>query len=178
MEIYSADRTGRLPQLVRFIMNRSSTVFLQVIIVLIGTAVLAFMLWEPHIEGRNANSTAFEVYFNDPFLAYAYVASIPFFVALYQAFKLLGDTGQNKVFSQQAVRSLRIIKYCGIAIIGFVAIGEIIILINGDKEDRPQGLVMGMVIAFGSIIVATAAAMFERILQSAVDIKSENDLTV
>ena len=37
---------------------------------------------------------------------------------------------------------------------------------------------MGILITFASIVVATAAAMFERILQNAVDIKSENDLTV
>ncbi len=37
---------------------------------------------------------------------------------------------------------------------------------------------MGILITFGSIVMAAAAAMFERILQNAVDIKSENDLTV
>ena len=66
------------------------TIFLQVVIVLIGIGALALMLWEPHIEGRNAHATLFEIYFKDPFLAYAYIASIPFFVALYQAFKVLG----------------------------------------------------------------------------------------
>ena len=71
-------------------MKRSSTIFLQVVIVLIGVGALAFMLREPHIEGRNAHVTLFEIYFKDPFLAYAYIASIPFFVALYQAFKVLG----------------------------------------------------------------------------------------
>ena len=30
----------------------------------------------------------------------------------------------------------------------------------------------------GSIVIATAAAMFQRILQTAVEIQSENDLTV
>jgi hypothetical protein len=33
-----------------------------------------------------------------------------------------------------------------------------------------------ILIAFGSIVVATAAAMFERVLQNAVDITSKNDL--
>jgi DUF2975 family protein len=37
---------------------------------------------------------------------------------------------------------------------------------------------VGVLITLGSIVIATAAAMFERILQNAVDIKSENDLTV
>jgi len=158
-------------------MKRSSPLFLQVVVVLIGIGALTLMLWEPHIEGRNAHATLFEIYFKDPFLAYAYIASIPFFVALYQAFKVLGYAGQNKVFSQAAVKALRAIKYCAIAIIGFVAVGEIFIML-GNSDDRAGGVFMGILITFGSIVIATAAAMFERILQNAVDIKSENELTV
>jgi len=157
-------------------MKRCS-IFLQVVIVLIGIGVLALMLWEPQIEGRNAHATLFEIYFKDPFLAFAYVASTPFFVALYQAFKVLGYAGQNKIFSQAAVKALRTIKHCAIAIIGFVAVGEIFIML-GNSDDRSGGVFMGILITFGSIVIATAAAMFERILQNAVDIKSENDLMV
>jgi hypothetical protein len=160
-------------------MKRTSTTFLQVVVVLIGIGALAFLLWEPHLEGRNAQATPFEVYFKDPFLAYAYVASIPFFLALYQAFKVLGYAGQDKVFSQAAVKALRTIKYCAIAIIGFV-VGSVVFMpfANPDDDDGPQGVVMRVVVIFGSIVVATAAAMFQRVLQNAVDIKSEHDLTV
>ena len=159
------------------IMKRSSTIFLQTVIVLIGVGTLALMLWEPHIEGRNRHATLFEIYFKDPFLAYAYIASIPFFVALYQAFKVLGYVGQNKVFSPRAVKDLRTIKFCALSIIGFVVGGEIFIML-GNSDDRAGGVFMGILISFGSIVIATAAAVFERILQNAVEIKSENDLTV
>jgi hypothetical protein len=98
-------------------------------------------------------------------------------VALYQAFKLLGYAGQNTVFSQAAVIALRTIKFCAMAIVGFVAVGEIFIMF-GTSDDRAGGVFMGILITFGSTVIATAAAMFERILQNAVDIKSENDLTV
>src|SRR5712672_4489335 len=158
-------------------MKRGSTIFLQVVIVLIGVGALTLLLWEPHIEGRNAHATLFQIYFNDPFLAYAYIGSISFFVALYQAFKVLGHAGQNKVFSPAAVKALRTIKYCAIAIIGFVAVGELFIMM-GDSDDRAGGVFMGVLITFGSIVIATAAATFERILQNALDIKSENELTV
>src|SRR5690348_18404142 len=103
-------------------MKKSSTIFLQIVLVLIGIGGLAVLLWEPQIEGRNVHATLFEIYFRDPFLAYAYIASIPFFVALYQAFTVLGYAGQNKVFSQAAVKALRTIKFCAIAIVGFVAV--------------------------------------------------------
>src|SRR5687768_2602367 len=69
-----------------FFMKRSSTIFLQVVIVLMGVGALAFVLLAPQ---KNAGATLFEKYFN-AFVAYTYAASIPFFVALFQAFKLLG----------------------------------------------------------------------------------------
>ena len=159
-------------------MKRSSTIFLQLVIVLIGIAAIALLLWEPRIEGRNAHATNFEIYFKDPFLVLVYIGSIPFFVALYQAFKVLGYAGQNQIFSQAAVNALRTIKYCALAIIGFVVVEEIIIMLNHGNDDAAGGVFMGVLITFGSIVIAAAAAMFERILQNAVDIKSENDLTV
>ena len=159
-------------------MNRSSTIFLQIVIVALGIGALALLLWEPHIEGRNLHATLFDIYFNDPFLALVYAGSIPFFVALYQAFKVLRYAGQNKVFSPEAVKALRTIKYCALAIIGFVAVEEIFIMLNHGNDDPAGGVFMGILISFISIVAATAADVFERILQSAVDIKSENDLTV
>ena len=160
-------------------MKRGSTIFLQVVIVALGIGVLALMLWEPHVEGRNANATVFEIYFKDPFLAYVYTASIAFFIALYQAFKLLGYIGANKVFSLQSVSALRTIKRCAVALVGFIAgaLAYILIVVRG-KDDVAGGVAIGIFLIFVSVVIATAAAVFERLLQNAVDIKSENDLTV
>ena len=94
-----------------------------------------------------------------------------------QTFKVLGYIGQNKAFSQATVKALRTIKFCAFAIIGFVAVGELFLLL-GNSDDRAGGVFIGILITFGSAVIATAAAMFERILQNAVDTKSENDLTV
>ena len=157
-------------------MKKSPTIFLQAVIVLIGIGALALMLWEPHIEGRNAHATLFEIYFKDAFLAYAYLASIPFFAALYQAFTILRYIRQNKAFSQVTMKALRTIRFCAFAIIGFVAVGEFFIML-GNSDDRAGGVFLGILITFGSVVIASAAAMFERVLQNAVDIKSENDLT-
>jgi hypothetical protein len=160
-------------------MKKSSTIFLQVVIVLIGIGILTFLLWEPHLEGRNKNATVFEIYFKDPFLAYVYLASIPFFMGLYQAVKLLGYARQNQVFSQAAVKALRTIKYCAFITAGAIVAAITFIRINAHPDDDPAGFVMlGMIATFGSIVIGTAAAVFERVLQNAVDLKAENDLTV
>jgi DUF2975 family protein len=161
-------------------MKRSSTIFLQIVVVLIGLGALALLLWEPQVEGVNAHRTNFEIYFKDPFLAIVYAGSIPFFIALYQAIKVLGYVGRNKVFSPEVVKALRTIRYCALAIIGFVVVEELFILLmnKGDNDNPGAPIFLGLLIIFPSIVVATAAAMFERILQKAVDMKSENDLTI
>ena len=158
-------------------MNRGSSLFLRAVVVLIGLGALAFLLWQPHVEGRNAHATVFEIYFKDPFLAYVYVGSIPFFVGLVHAFKVLGYTGRRNEFSASAVRSLRTIKFCAIALVGFVALGEVFIFMSPD-DDRAGAVMMGVAIAFVAVLVATATAILERTLRHAVDMKSENDLTV
>jgi uncharacterized membrane protein (DUF106 family) len=146
-------------------MKKNSALALRIFLVLLGAAALAFLLWEPHLEGRNAQATLFEIYFKDPFLAYAYIASIPFFAALWQAFKMLGYARQDKLLPEMTVKALRIIKYCAIAIIVFVAGGEIFIILS-DSDDRAGGVVMGLLIAFGATLVAAAAARVERLVRN------------
>jgi hypothetical protein len=159
-------------------MKKGSIIFLQVVTVAMGIAALALLLWEPQIEGVNAHATNFEIYFKDPFLAVVYIGAIPFFVALYQVFKALGYVRQNKTFSQATAKALRIIKYCAMIIIGFVVIEEIFIMLNHGSDDPAGGVFVGVLIALGSIVIATVATILERILQNALDIKSENELTV
>ena len=161
-------------------MKKSSTIFLQVVVVLIGIVALAIMIRFPLTEGRATNLDLFSIY-ADPFIIYGYLASIAFFVALYQTFKLLGYIRQNKVFSLESVKSLRNIKYCAIVLSCLIVIAAIYIRVsfNGNADDDPAGFVAVSIVAtFISIVVATAAAVFERTLQSAVEIKSENDFTV
>lgn len=149
-------------------MNRISISFLRILIFFIGISAVAILLWEPHVEGRNEHASLFEIYFRDPFLAYAYIASIPFFVALYQAFKVLGYVARDDVFSEASVKAMGTIKFCALAIIGFVVAGENIFILFNNSDDRAGGVFMGILIAFGSIVIAAAAAMFEGILRDAL----------
>jgi hypothetical protein len=158
-------------------MKRGSILFLRAVLVLIGVGALALLLWEPQAEGRNAHATTFEIYFKDPFLAYVYLASVALFVALYQAFKVLGYVRQDTMLSPAGVKGLRTIRRCAIAIVAFVVGAELIIALS--RNDDPQGgFFMGVLIAFVCTVVAAAVSVLERTLQNAVDIKSEHDLTV
>jgi hypothetical protein len=147
-------------------MKKSSIILLQAVVVVLGLVALAFMLLEPHFEGRNVGATVFQVYFNDPFLVYAYTASIAFFVALFQTIKLLGYIGKDRTFSEESVKALRTIRYCATTIVVFVLGAELwlgIFMIG--KDDITGGIFMGLLLIAGSGIVATVAKMFEEIVK-------------
>lgn len=157
-------------------MKKGSTIFLKGVIVLIGIVALAIMIRFPLTEERAVNLDLFHIY-ADPFLIYGYLASIAFFVALYQAFKLLGYIGENKVFTLSSVKALRNIKYCAITLSTSIVMAGLYIRMFHAKDDDPAGfLAMCIVTAFISIVIATMASVFEKIIQSAPDKKSENNL--
>lgn len=160
-------------------MKRGSILFLRAVIVLVGAGVLAGLIWEPRVEGRNAHADLVTIYLRDPFLAYVYVGSLPFFFGLYQAFKLLGFVGRGQACSPSSVTALRRIKYCAVAVVCFIVGAEAFVILGSNAdEDRAGGVAMGVFAGFPCLIAATAAAVLERVLQNAVDLKSENDLTV
>jgi hypothetical protein len=149
-------------------MKRYSIIFLQTIFIFIGIGALLFLLFEPHIEGRNVHATLFEIYFKDPFLMYAYIASTPFFIALYQAFTLLGFIRKNNGFSLNSVRALRIIKYCAVTLIGFIIVPEAYLFIIRPGDDIAGGVAVGFFIILVSVTVATIADVFEELFKSAL----------
>ena len=159
-------------------MKRTSIMFLQAVVVVIGILALVVLIRLPLTEGRATNLDLFSIY-SDPFILYGYAASIVFFVALYKAFKLLGYIGQNNVFSSSSVKTLKSIKYCAIVLSIFIVSAGLYIRLFHNKEDDPAGfLALCILTTFVSIVVATAATIFGKVLQNALDMKRENDLTI
>ncbi len=146
-------------------MKRHAALLLQVIAGLVGVGALAFLLWAPQVDGRNAQSTAFEIYFKDPFLAYVYAASIPFFVGLHRAFNLLGHFRKLGACSQMTVDALRSIRRCAFWTLGSVP-GGLAFILSGEPE--PPGIVMSFLIALVASLVAVGATMSARTLQKAL----------
>lgn len=159
-------------------MKRTPTVFLQAVLVLIGLVVLFLLIRLPMLEGRAVDLDIVSIY-ADPFILYGYTASIAFFIALYKAFRLLGYIGQNKVFSAEAVGTLKSIKYCALILTMMIVLAGIYVRIFHADDDDPAGfMALCIVTSFASVVVGTAAAVIEKVLQNAIDMKAENDLTI
>jgi len=154
-------------------MKQGSTIFLRGVVILIGLIVLALCIFVLPAGIR----TDITGYYR-PILIGLYVPAIPFFYALYQAVKLLDYIDRNKAFSAASVGTLRSIKYCALLISGLFTAGMPYIFYAADRDDAPGVVLAGLIIVGASFVIATFAAVLEKLLQNAMDIKSENDLTV
>lgn len=111
-------------------------------------------------------------------LAGMYLPAIPFFYAVLQTMKLLDYIDKNTAFSNVSVVALKTIKYCGIVIGGLYATGMPYIYYVANKDDAPGVVALALVIVGASLAIAVFAAVLQQLLQSAIALKTENDLTV
>lgn len=160
-------------------MRQHKTLFLKGVICIMGLAVLALCIFVLPMMSKGAvveyPNTAPLQY---PFLLGMYVTAIAFFIALYQAFKLLNFIDNNTAFSELSIKALRSIKRCAIVISILYTANLSFFYQVAQAEDAPGVMVIGMVIALAPIVVATFAAVLQKLVQNAMDIQSENDLTV
>lgn len=160
-------------------MKQGSTLFLKLAVILMGIPVLALCIFlVPEISSYMA-----KLYPDIPSLKYLvyiglFATAIPFYFALYQAFKLLGYIDRNTAFSELSVKALKTIKNCAITISVLYVVDMPLFYLFAEKDDAPGVIVIGLVMIFASIVIAVFAAVLQRLLQEAINIKSENDLTV
>jgi hypothetical protein len=158
-------------------MKRGSTLFLKVVLLLIALGVIFALIRFPQTEGRAVNLDLISIY-ADPLILYIYIGSLPFFVGLYQAFKLLHFIDTNRAFSKGSVNTLRTIKFVSLIQIGFIILGLLYIRFFAHGDDPAGPTMLGFLVSLAFAVIATVAAIVQKLLQNAVDIKSEHDLTV
>ncbi|HBT73811.1 MAG TPA: DUF2975 domain-containing protein [Lysinibacillus sp.] len=155
---------------------KRETLFLKIAVFLMGIPVLALcLLVVPRVAIGAAQHFPKTTIFA---LLGVYATAIAYFVALYTTIKLLSYIDQNIAFSERSVKALINIKYCAIIISGVYVVGMPLIYYVAEVDDAPGLIIIGMVIIFASFVVAVFAAVLQKLLKNAIDIKSENDLTV
>lgn len=158
-------------------MKRGSTLFLKAALILMGIPVLAFcIVGLIRLANNPVNPSYAGILY--PIIIGIYVSAIPYFGALFQAYKLLSYIDKNQAFSDLSVKALKNIKYCALTVSGvYVAILPFVFFV-ADLDDAPGLIIIGMIPIFASMVIAVFAAVLQRLLQEAIKIKSENDLTV
>ena len=158
---------------------KRETLFLKAVIILMALPVLAVCIFVvPPLSSFVAEIIPQWPILQYVFLFAMYGTAIAYFAALYQSLKLLGYIDKNIAFSELSVKALKNIKYCAITITVLYILCLPIILHMAQVDDAPGLGGIGFIITFGSIVIAVFAAVLQKLLQNAIDIKSENDLTV
>ena len=157
---------------------KRETIFLKTVVVLMGIPVLGICIFVLPVLGNFDEWIPKFAYLQYPFLIGMYTTALAFFFALYQALKLLSYIDKNNAFSDLSVKAIRIIKNCAITISCIYVLEMPIFVLMGDTDDSPGLVALGLVFMFASIVIAVFAAVLQKLLINAIEIKSENDLTV
>ncbi|SDZ77560.1 Protein of unknown function [Thalassobacillus cyri] len=157
---------------------KRETLFLKIAVFLMGLPILALCIFGVPSIAKGVSEFLGMSYVHYPVLIVLYATAAAFFLALYQAYRLLSYIDKNKAFSDLSVTALKNIKYCAITISGFYVLAMPLFYLVAEYDDAPGVIVIGLVIIFGSMVIAVFAAVLQKLLRTAIDIKSENDLTV
>ncbi len=161
-------------------MKQVSTLLLKAVLVVIGAIVLIGCVWSfPYMWAGAATEIPAEilpiVYIG---ILGIYAAMFPFLFALLQAFTLLQNIDRNHGFSVSSVKALKIIKYCAVAMTFCYAFALPFAFLFAEADDAPGVILIATALAGAPLIVATFAAVLQMLIQSAIDMKTEHDLTV
>lgn len=156
---------------------KGSTLLLKMALVIIGAPILALAIYGlTYLLNNPANPDYAHILY--PIVIGVYLSAIPFYMALSQAYRLLSYIDKNNAFSEISVKALKNIKYCALTFSAlFVAILPFVFIV-AEIDDAPGLIIIGMIPSFASFIIAVFAAVLQKLLKEAIDIKSENDLTV
>ena len=176
IETFAAILRENLDLIVHRIMNRSSTLFLRLVISLMAIAALAICgLGVPRMVVDEVSRHPAGAGVPYAIMACAYILCIPFFTALYQGFRVLNLIDRDKTFSNATAASLRLIRYCAL-VIGAALLAGIItlrILSAGTGEDPAGPTMIAMLIMFFSLTVTAVSVVLEKQVQKAIDLKTE-----
>ncbi len=158
---------------------KRETLFLKITLVLMALPILALCIFlAPKIAEFYAELVPEWAVLQYPFQAGLYVTALIYFAALWQTMKLLSFIDRGTAFSVASVAVLKKIKLCAVLIGACYVLFLPLLYRMADADDAPGLLVIGLAIVFGSLVVAVFAAVLQKLLQNAIAIQQENELTV
>ncbi|MTD30618.1 DUF2975 domain-containing protein [Planomicrobium sp. YIM 101495] len=112
------------------------------------------------------------------FLLAVYSTAILYFAALYQTLKLLSFIDKGVAFSHFSVRAIQLIKRFALIIAGIYILCLPVIVNLAEVDDAPGLGGLGMIIPMGALVIAVFAAVLQKLLEHAIEMKAENELTI
>lgn len=162
-------------------MNKS-TLLLKIAVILISLPALGLALFLWFTIGNQALTAAAlgETlgYIISALLLALTFSLIPYFFALIQAFKILTYIDNAQAFSNLSVIALRKIKQSAFIISGIYVIISPLVYVVAEWDDAPGLILIALIPLFASLVIAVFSALLQNLLNKAIEIKDENQLTI
>ena len=147
------------------IKSKTSTVISQVLTcILIAAMVLAtctmpfIVNWYIRVSGREGINAVFVI-------IVMYVALIPAYAAVISLWKLLAAVKREDIFTPASVSQLRLISYCAFA--------EAVVFAILSNQ-----FLFSLAISFAGVFIGMVIRVVKNVIQTAVEVKEENDYTI
>lgn len=160
-------------------MEKVSTLFLKFALVVLALPIIAICIFVvPNLGLIAAELIPNFLAIRPIVIVNYYLTALIYFFALWKAFQLLQLIDRKEAFSIVSVQTLKEIKICayGIALLHLLVLP--LFYIFAEMDDAPGVIIVGVVVPFASMVIAIFAAVLEKLLYEAVEMKSENDLMI
>ncbi|WP_442599896.1 DUF2975 domain-containing protein [Neobacillus sp. D3-1R] len=158
-------------------MERGTITFLKSALSIIGFVTLSLCIFAlPSLASYTAHMYPEFAFLKYPVLTGLYFSVIPFFFALYQSYNLLNVIKLKKAFSEAAVIPLRRIMICAMIITIIYVIGMLLMAVLNTL--LPGIAIIGIAVIFASLVIAFFSAVLQQLLRNAIELKSDNELTI
>lgn len=155
------------------VLERSSTLFLKLILLVLSLAVLTFCGFLLYQITQSDSLGDYQ-----PILIGVLISTIPFLYVFYQAYNLLNNIDANLSLTDSSVNSLRIIKVCSFLISLMYLMGSPFIFNVAQQDDAPGVVLINIILIMGPFSVGVFTYILQKLLINAIEYKSENELTI
>lgn len=155
------------------VLERSSTLFLKLILLVLSLAVLTFCGFLLYQITQSDSLGDYQ-----PILIGVLISTIPFLYVFYQAYNLLNNIDANLSLTDSSVNSLRIIKVCSFLISLMYLMGSPFIFYVAQQDDAPGVVLINIILIMGPFSVGVFTYILQKLLINAIGYKSENELTI
>lgn len=155
------------------VLERSSTLFLKLILLVLSLAVLTFCGFLLYQITQSDSLGDYQ-----PILIGVLITTIPFLYVFYQAYNLLNNIDANLSLTDSSVNSLRIIKVCSFLISLMYLMGSPFIFYVAQQDDAPGVVLINIILIMGPFSVGVFTYILQKLLINAIGYKSENELTI
>jgi hypothetical protein len=158
---------------------KKETFLLKLAIIALTVPILAICIYlVPRLATGITEKYPALAVFKIPFIIAVYATAVAFFSILYQAFRILALIEANQAFSIHSRVAIQRIKLGAMSIAVIYAMTLPLFYYVADHEDAPGILVIGLILIFAALVVAAFAGVLQKLVNNALEIKSEMDLTV